>query len=154
VKELAEQHGFKATIEAPLPDGSGQVDVLLSRDGLQVAVEVSVTTPVEWEVENARKCLRAGYARVALVLAKSAKTQTRYRQAITEAVGADRITFLLPEDVPDFIASLAPAPEPSESVVRGYKVKVTRTEVSPEDAKARRDMLAKLVAKSLEPKGS
>ncbi len=152
VKELAEAQGFRATIEAPLPDGTGQVDVLLSRDGLRVAVEVSITTPVEWEIENVRKCLRAGYDRVALVLAKSAKTHTRYRQAVTDAVGADRVTFLVPEDVPDFIASLAPVPEPSETVVRGYKVKVTRTEVSPEDAKARRDTLARLVAKTLQEK--
>ena len=152
VKELAEQHGFRATIEAPLRGGAGQVDVLLEQGEVAVAVEVSVTTPVEQERENVRKCLLAGYGRVALVLAKSKTTQGRYRAAIIDGLSAEereRVSFLSPEDVPDYIASLAPAPAPTETMVKGYRVKVSHTVVSPEDARTRRDTLAKLVAKSL-----
>ena len=152
VKELAEQHGFRATVEAPLHGGVGQVDVLVEQGTVKVAFEVSVTTPVEQERENVRKCLDAGYARVALVLAKSRATQGRYRTAIIEGLSAgerERVSFLSPEEVPDYIAALAPAPAPTESMVKGYRVKVSHTTVSPEDAKARRDTLAKLVARSL-----
>lgn len=152
VKELAEAQGFRAMIEAPLQNGQGQVDVLLVRDGLRVAFEISVTTSAEHERDNALKCLAEGYDRVALLMAKSPAVQTRYRQAIEGAVTPDdrgRLSFLSPEDVPDFIASLAPPPGPSETVVRGYRVKVSTTEVSPEEALARRDRLAKLVARSM-----
>jgi hypothetical protein len=153
VKELAEQQGFRAIIEAPIKHGSGQVDVLLERDGEQVAVEVSVSTPVEWERENLSKCLAAGYPRVAVVLAKSRTTQARYREALREGLDAEalsRLTLLSPEEVPDYIAALAPPPAPTESVVRGYKVKVSHAQLSPAEAKARRETLARLVSRSLQ----
>lgn len=156
VKELAEAQGFRATVEAPLAHGVGQVDVLLEREGLAVAIEVSVSTPVAQEQENIRKCLAAGYSRVAVVLAKSQKTAGRYRTTLLEALTAeerDRVSLLAPEDVPDFIASLAPAPAPAESVVKGYRVKLSHTAVSPAEAKERRDRLAKLVARSLSREG-
>ncbi len=156
VKELAEAQGFRATIEAPLPDGTGQVDVLLQRADISVAVEVSVTTPVEVERLNVRKCLAAGYERVALVLVKSARTQARYRDLIAEGLSdteRTRLTFLLPEAVPDFIAGLS-APADSETVVKGYRVKLSRTAISPDQARERRETIARVVAQSIrEQKG-
>jgi len=152
VKELAEQEGFLAVIEAPLKSGAGQIDVLLERDGIEVAIEVSVTTPAEYEFANLRSCLAAGYERVALVLVKSrsgeAKFQARFREAFSETDRA-RVTLLTPEEVPDYIAGLAPPPDPEESRVRGYKVRLSRTTVTPEEAKGRREQLARLVARSM-----
>lgn len=152
VKGLAEQQGFRATVEAPIPAGAGQVDVLLERDGITVAVEISVSTPVAQEQENVRKCLGAGFARVAVVLAKSRTTAGRYRTTILEALPAsdrERVSFLAPEEVPDFIASLAPAPPPTEKVVKGYRVRLTQSQVAPEEARQRREQLTKLIARSL-----
>jgi len=154
VKELAEQQGFKATIESPL--SAGQVDVLLERDDLRIAVEVSVTTPVAWERENLRKCLAHDFQRVALVLAKSQMTAKRYRDAIVEGLSeADRARLVLlnPEDLPDFIAALSPTTDALEPVVKGYRVKVSRTDVSPEEVRLRREALARLVAQSLGRQG-
>lgn len=153
VKGLAEQQGFRATVEAPIP--GGQVDVLLEREDVTVAVEVSVSTPVEWERQNLAKCLNGGFGHVALVLAKSARTARTYRERVVEGLDEDeraRLSILDPEELPDFIASLAPA-EPEPSVVKGYRVKLSQTAVAPEDAKARRDMLARLVAQSLYRQG-
>jgi hypothetical protein len=152
VKELGEQQGFRATIEAPLKDASGQVDVLLEREELTIAFEISVTTPIEYERGNLRKCLAAGYARVALVLAKSRSGRARFEAELTEGLAAEelsRLAILLPEEVPDFLASLAPPPEDHETVVKGYKVRVSQTSTSPADARARRDALAKVIARSL-----
>lgn len=152
VKELAEQQGFRAIIEAPVGGGAGQVDVLIERGELRVGFEVSVSTPVERERVNLRKCLEAGFDRVALVLAKSRTTQGKYRRAVLEGLTPEelvRVSVLAPEDVPDYIALLAPAPEPTETTVKGYRVRVSHTAVSPDEARERRDKLAKLVARSL-----
>ncbi|GAA4815328.1 hypothetical protein GCM10023232_08780 [Sphingosinicella ginsenosidimutans] len=151
VKELGEQQGFRATIEAPLP-GGGQIDVLLEQGETAVPVEISVTTPAEYECGNIRKCLAAGFPRVAFVLAKSKATHGRFQSALLAGLTPEeqaRVAILAPEDIPDYIAALSPAPAPSESVVKGWKVRVSRTSVSPEDAKERRDRLAKIVARSL-----
>lgn len=150
IKGLAEQVGFRATIEAPVP--GGQVDVLLEREGLRVAVEVSVTTPVAWERENLRKCLATDCDQVVLVLAKTQVTAKRYREVVVEGLSeADRgrLAILSPEETPDFISALAPDASPPESVVRGYKVKARATVVSPEEAKTRRETIARLVAQSM-----
>ncbi|MBV9182363.1 MAG: DUF87 domain-containing protein, partial [Acidobacteria bacterium] len=87
-KQLAEQAGLRATIEAPLPDGNGQVDILLERDGVVAAIEVSVSTPVSWEQANLRKCLLAGYPRIAVVLAKSKRTQANYKMSLSQGLAS------------------------------------------------------------------
>ena len=150
IKGLAEQVGFRATIEAPIP--GGQVDILLEREGLQVAVEVSVTTPVAWERENLRKCLATACDQVALVLAKTQVTAKRYREIVVAELSEaerGRLTILSPEEIPDFISAFATEQSPPETVVRGYKVKASATAVSPEDAISRRKTVARLVAESL-----
>ena len=60
-----------------------------------------------------------------------------------------RVVYLAPDELPDFIASLAPLPEPSERIVKGYRVKGSFTATSPEDARVRQEAVAQLIAKSL-----
>jgi len=151
VKQLAEDQGLKATLEAPLPDAAGQIDVLLERDGVVAAIEISVSTPVEWEKANLAKCLAAGYPRIAVVLAKSKKISAKYRAALLESVPSDmrdRVECLDPEGIPAFIGSLAPATV-SESIVKGYRVRVMQTVGTAEEAKTRQDALARVIARSL-----
>ena len=120
---------------------------------MRVAFEVSVTTPATWESENVRKCLDAGVDQVAVVLAKSSRTQGRFRDTVTAGLSGEereRVSFLVPEDIPDYIAGLAPPPEPTESMVKGYRVRMSQTSVSPEEAKVRRDRIAGVIARSME----
>jgi hypothetical protein len=152
IKELADQHGLKATIEAPLEGGAGQVDVLIERDGVLAAVEISVTTPVEQERENLRKCLDGPYPRIAVVLAKSKTAQNRYRTALLDgltAIEQGRIAVLTPEELPDFVSSLTPPEASPETIVKGYRVRVVQAASSPDEQKARRERLAEVIARSL-----
>jgi hypothetical protein len=156
VKQLAEQQGHRATIEASLPDAGGQVDVLIEREGVLAAIEISVSTPVEYEKLNLRKCLDAGYPRVGIVLAKSKRRQANYQGALMEGLSEEergRVSFLAPEEIPDFIAAIAPPAPPTEKTVKGYRVKVSQTQGSPEDAKARHEALARVIARSMEKPG-
>lgn len=150
VKELAEAHGFRATVEAPI--SGGQVDVLLQRDGFAAAFEISVTTPIEYEKENVRKCLARGFPRVAVVLIKSKSAQEKYRAELLESVSPSdrsRLTFLTPEGIADYIAALVPPrPEP-ERMVKGYRVGGSIKGTSPDQATARREAVARLIARSL-----
>lgn len=148
VKELGEQHGFRGTIEAPID--RGQVDVLLEREGMVVAFEISVTTPTEQERSNVRKCLKAGFDRVALVMVKSRESQARLKASILGRLNEDevaRVVCLTPEELPDYIAGFA-LPLPHETLVKGYRVRVTRASTTADDAKARRAEISRLVARS------
>jgi len=151
VKELGEQQGFRATVEAPL-EGGGQVDVLLIQGDVRAAFEVSVSTPAAWESGNLRKCLAAGIEHVVLVLTKSSRSQAHYRAMVLDGLSEAeraRVSILSPEQLPDYIADLAPPPASTENVVKGYRVKVSQTVVSAEEAKLRREQLAAVIARSV-----
>ncbi|HYC98458.1 type IV secretory system conjugative DNA transfer family protein [Brevundimonas sp.] len=150
IGELGQQQGFRATIEAPV--AGGQVDVLLERDGLRVAFEVSVTTPTGQEAANVRKCLAAGVDRIALVLVKSRATGVRFRETVLaglEEADQERVTFLTPEALPDYIQGLSAPPDPADTLVKGYRVKVRRVVASADEVKARREAVTRIVARSL-----
>jgi hypothetical protein len=70
IKKLAEQSGYKATIEQPTIDGQGRVDVGLESDSKRIACEVSVTTSPEHELQNIKKCVGSKYDVVILCSAK------------------------------------------------------------------------------------
>jgi hypothetical protein len=154
IKELGEQSGFRATLEAPA--STGQADVVLERAGLRLAFEVSVTTPTEHELANITKCLAAGFDHVAVVMAKSRGVQERFRRTLLAELppeAAARVACLAPEDLPDYIGGLAAGPETTEGLVKGYRVKVSRTAVTAEDARVRRDTISRVVARSLSRDG-
>jgi hypothetical protein len=150
IRELGQQQGFRATVEAPVQ--GGQVDVLLGRDGLRIAFEVSGTTPTEKEQANLRKCLDAGFDRGALVTANSQATCLRFPETVAAGLSAadrERVVSLAPEEAPDFILGLSAPADAAETRVKGYRVNVQRVAVSPDDVKARRDAVARIVARSL-----
>lgn len=146
VKRLAEERGFRASIEAAA--GHGQVDVLLEREGLFVGCEISVTTNAVHEIENLRKCLAAGFTRIIFISSERKQREAVAKFIRTEMADA-RIHVIGPEEVVTALDALGPEREPTESVVRGYKVKVTRQALAPSDAQAKRSAIASVVARAM-----
>lgn len=104
VKRWGEEHGFRATVEQPIP-GGGSVDVALEREGLRLACEISVTTSVEQEVGNVEKCLAAGFDRVACLSMKRGqlgKLEAALGKRLREEERT-KVAFLLPEEFPAFL---------------------------------------------------
>lgn len=150
IKELGEQQGFKATIEAPVP--GGQVDVLLERDGVRVGFEVSVTTPAEHERANVRKCLDAGLDHIALIFVRSVRAGRHFEETLFGKLTAQergRLALLTPEEVPDYVVAVGSSAGPMTSSVKGYKVKVNRSSTTADEALERRGLISRVVAKAL-----
>ncbi len=96
---MAEEYGYKASLEVPTPDGHGQVDVLLEKEGKMIAVEISVTTSPEWELHNIQKCLIAGYEKVVVCSTSPAKLQNIQR-LLKETLAEQeqgRVAFISPD---------------------------------------------------------
>jgi hypothetical protein len=75
-----------------------------------------------------------------------------YRDALLDAVPQpDRssVTFLTPEELPAYVAALAPPPDATETVIKGYRVSVSHAASTPEEAKARQETLARVIARSV-----
>jgi hypothetical protein len=124
LKNCAESKGFRVTVEAPAASG-GAIDLLMERDALTVACEISVTTEPGHEAANVRKCLESNATHV-LVVSSTAQGLQRIEKAVSAAggEGLDRVAYLAPADVLGFLAQLGPA-TPEARTVRGYKVKTS-----------------------------
>jgi hypothetical protein len=148
VKRWAEAKGYRATVEEPLPSG-GRVDVALRREGHSLACEISVTTGADHEIGNVEKCLAAGFDEVVL-LSLHRGTLGKVRQALDlrlPPAAATRVRCMSPEEL--FTSLDAPAPEPEESTVAGYKVKVRYRPPEGEAASHKSKAVAEILMKSL-----
>jgi len=148
VKTLGQERGFRAVIEEAT-DG-GQVDVALYRDGVSIACEISVTSKADYEIKNLAKCAAGSFTRIFAIAADT--TRLRAIEALArEELSADalaRIDFITPDEVLATLDALD-LPPVEETVVKGYKVKVSRTLVSPAEAKERRAAVARIISKSM-----
>jgi len=125
VKAMAEAQGYKATLEVPTPDGNGQVDVLLEKAGQTIAVEISVTTTADWELHNIQKCLAAGYSQVVVCTTQQGKLKA-IKALITAQLSKQeqaRVQLIHRDDIPQMFQQ-AQQSTPSETVIKGYRVKV------------------------------
>jgi predicted DNA-binding transcriptional regulator AlpA len=102
IRRWAEDRGYTVTLETPVLDGMGIVDLVLERRGTDpIACEISVTTSPDHELQNAQKCLAAGFAHVFLV-APDKETLGRVRTRAASVLPASqmkKVRFVLPEQV-------------------------------------------------------
>jgi hypothetical protein len=145
VKRWAEEKGFRAMVEEQVPGTRESIDVALYRGETRIACEISVTTPLEYEVGNVEKCLRAGFGEVAVVSLKRARL-SKLSKLLSDSLPPEslkRAHLFTPEELLSWLAG-QPA-EVEEGVVAGYKVKVRHQ--TPDNAKSKR--VAEILAKSM-----
>lgn len=148
VKGLAEERGFRAVIEEAVE--GGQVDVALYRDDLSIACEISVTSTPQYEAQNLAKCSQGRFSRVFAIAADAKRLKAIEAAAMArlsdEQMGC--VDFLTPEHVAAALDALA-APRDEASVVRGYRVRVSRTVIGADEARDRKSAIARVVAQSM-----
>jgi hypothetical protein len=151
VRRWASSKGYKTTIEKPILDGLGAVDVALEKDGRSIACEISVTTSVEHEIGNVQKCLAAGFDHVVLLLTER-KMMARGKEAVAAALGVEeraRVQVLTTEELFVFLDSLDAHAAGSVGKVRGYKVKVDYQAVGEGEQKARKQAISQVILGAL-----
>jgi len=148
ISHLATEQGWRAEIEYSVLDGSGQIDVALLQADHLIACEISITTPVSYEIQNIEKCLQAGAQEVWVIAEKKSKLATLEMMSI-KALGdkISKVTFLLPDDVPAELEARADKVSNTEQTVRGYRVKINRLVGGAQEAQERRDRVIRVLAK-------
>jgi hypothetical protein len=151
LKQLAEERGFRASIEETILDGAGRVDVSLVRGKSRIACEISVTTNQDQELGNVEKCLAAGYTEVVLVGSneRHIKALAKFVEENLDESERGKVRYVVPERLTEYLDSLGEVPPPTEQTVRGYKVRTVQQVVDPKEAGARRRAIAEVVARSL-----
>jgi len=160
IKAVAENLGYKVTVEKSVLAGQGSIDLVIERvgGGSGIACEINVTSTVDYEVGNVTKCLKAGFSRVAVICPRTERL-ARLEEAVNGClapVQSKQVAFYSPDTFIAFLQALAleelrtpaeatPAPE----VRRGYKVKRSFVTLSPEESKAREDAALKMITERM-----
>jgi len=147
VKAMAEAQGYKASMEVRTPDGTGQVDVVLEKDGNATAVEISVTTSPEWELHSIRKCLAAGYNRIVVCTNQPAKLKLIQHQITSHLTAQEhaKVQVILSAELQSLFENAHKA-QPAETLVKGYRVKVNY-----EPNATRQDLLQSIINAGRKP---
>lgn len=151
IKKIAEDKGYKATIELPVFDGTGRVDVSIERNGRKIACEISISSTDDQELKNVQKCLAAGYEKV-VVCSPDKKSLNSIKTLVEKnIVGADqsKVFFFQPEDLLLFLEEDAAAELTREERVKGYKVKVQYQTATENEKKAKREAVANVIVQAL-----
>jgi hypothetical protein len=129
IKEAAELVGFLAVIEKEIPHGS--VDLALMRSGgVNIACEISVTTTIDHEFGNVRKCLDAGFTQVVVISGKPQRLE-QIKDAVVAGAGAEKsslVGYFTPDSFIEWLKALPviePSPvssEPTVTIRRGRTV--------------------------------
>lgn len=151
IKRLAEERKFRASIEETILDGAGRVDVSLIRGGCRIACEISVTTNQDHELGNIEKCLAAGYTEVVLVgsTERHIKSLSKFIEENLDEGEQGKVRYVVPEGLIEYLDSVGEPPEPTEQMVRGYKVRTVQQVVDAKEADSRRNAIAEVIARSL-----
>ena len=132
------------TIEKPVLDGLGIVDVVLEKPACTpVACEICVTISPEHEVENAAKCLAAGFENVFLVAPdQDVLNRVRTRAAsFLNGKQMKKVRFVLPEQVFAAVSVLESRGDAPAGVPEGSKELLTAKEVEELHSDRREDDL-------------
>jgi hypothetical protein len=151
VKRLAEDKGFKATIEKPVLGGKGSIDVALEKEGRLIACEISVSTTSEQELGNIQKCIAAGFE-IVLVISPEKKNLTRIRQQAESSLEKGtikNIRYLTLEEFLTFLDEEEAKAATKETTVRGYKVKVKYRPVDEAEKKTRRRVITQTIVQAM-----
>lgn len=156
IKQAAEELGFRSVIEKPVLDGLGSIDLFLERGGQSVACEISLTTTIDHEVGNVAKCLKAGLPNVAVICLDDERLK-KIATAISGSLGSEmaaRVEYYQPDRFIAYLKALPPIvpKDVATETRRGYKIKRSTPELSPEERKQKEDVAIHLIAEAMKRK--
>jgi len=126
IRRWADANGWRATVEKPILDGLGSIDVFLEKAGRVVACEVSVASTTDYEIGNIRKCLAAGISEVISVVVER-RSLDKLMAAVSKEIeppDSEKVHVLAPEELFAHLNQLDVSPAKADSSVRGYNVRV------------------------------
>jgi hypothetical protein len=157
IKEAADALGFRSVIEHQIAEGSQEsVDLFLERGEVKIACEISVSTTIDHEVGNVRKCLKAGLPQVAIICLSEDRLQ-KIAAAIAGSLGTEAAANVSYHQPDPFIVYLKSVPMPvvkknAVKMNRGYKVKSSAPTLTDEERRQREELANKMMAESMRPK--
>jgi hypothetical protein len=134
-------------------DGQGNVDLWLERTGQAIACEISISTTIDHEVGNVLKCLKAGVQKVAVICLDEERLR-KIGSAVSGSLGSElaaRVDYFQPDQFIAHLKTLTPIVLEAEppSTRRGYKIRRSMPDLSPEERKQKEDIANRILAETM-----
>jgi len=128
VKSIAVQRGYKVTLEHPIKNDK-RIDVSLERNDFKIAIEISVTNSIAYEIRNLQKCLKAEYNTVAMLCENQTHLLNIKEQALKTIDKKEhhKLHFIPSNNFTAFLDSITPKEKTIEKRIKGYRVKTNYT---------------------------
>lgn len=152
VKKIAESKGYIAILEQQLPEGRGQVDVLLTKGRKTIAVEICVTTNVEWETHNIAKCIKAKYDTVISICGDTNQLEKIKQSCVKEIENFEEqyVQFFTPESLISFFETSTQVNSlQTEKIMKGFRVNVSYDVAAKEENQINKSAIARIILSSL-----
>jgi hypothetical protein len=160
IETVAKRLGYTTSRENPT--GGGQkIDVVLQNSHRAIACEIAITTTIDHEVGNVAKCLKAGFANIAVIsptIDRLRKIENAVRASLPASELA-RVAFYEPEAFVNHLESIASAdkesaehPLATETKIGKYKVKHSVAALTPEEIKEREKIAYRMLAETMKRK--
>lgn len=144
VKAIGHEYGFGVSIETKCTQSDGAIDVLLNGEQTTIAIEVSITTSPEHELQNLKKCLVEPVDQILCVSPDDAH-RIDIQNICIEALPQtqfNRLTFLNPSSLNEYIAQFD---ERETTLIRGYEVIVKTSQSDPRDVEYRKSRIKQVL---------
>jgi hypothetical protein len=157
IKEVAVEFGFRSVIEKQCLPTQESIDLSLERGDQKIACEISISTPIDHEVDNVAKCLTDGYSTIAIICMREERLR-QISMAVLKRLGseaAEKVKYYFPDT---FISHLKNLPQPAENLPetvknrRGYKVKRSLPSLTPEAQKQKEEAAIRSIAEAMRRK--
>ena len=151
VKQWGQAKGFHVTVEAPVLSGKGRVDIVLRKGDEAIACEIAVTSGVQQETSNVKKCLEAGFERIFVISRRQGllhELDAALRDGLDPAERS-KVQLLSLEEVFTHLEQEV-HPEPEASTVAGYSVKVRMHGQESSESRARGRAIAEVITRSVQ----
>lgn len=150
LKRIAEEKGFRATIEQHIPESGGSIDVALAKEDLRIACEISVASTPDQELANISKCADAGYPHIFLITSTTRMVNKfeEMTRKLDPSVLA-KLSILTPEQFPERLGQIDKGTVGTTNTVKGYKVKVQYQALAQQERNRQEGAVGDVIMKAL-----
>ena len=129
IQQLAQQRGFKTTLEKQTKDG-GRIDLVLEYNDISLAIEVAITNSLDYEVQNMQKCITDGFQRIWLI-SDSKVHLANIKKCLQKQVKGNvfnTIEFIQSDFIVEHLDTLLGTTQTKTERIHGYRVTTSFTE--------------------------
>ncbi|MGC6504948.1 MAG: type IV secretory system conjugative DNA transfer family protein [Coraliomargaritaceae bacterium] len=160
IKTEAEALGFSISIEQNITGSNESIDAVVESEDLTVACEICVTTSIDHELGNIRKCLRSGHSNIFAICLDAARCQ-QLQESVQQCLTQDEqagIQCIRPDEfktsLSELIAQLEhPTTGTTKSAVFGkYRVRSKYANLDEEERLKKESILRQIITDALKSK--